>query len=72
VRGVDGAALDREEVGVDECRPDDGDDLVAQPGPDDDGNVSVGGDAAVAEQLDERFDGAAADLDRERAGDLAG
>ena len=71
-RRPDRAALDGEGLGVLERRPDGRNDLVALARPDDDGDVPVRGDALVAEQGDERVDGPAADVDRERARDHAG
>ena len=71
-RRLDRAALDGEDLGVRERGADGGDDLVALAGADDDGHVPVGRDAPVAEQRDERADGAAADVDRQRARDHAG
>ena len=71
-RRLDGAALDRKDLGVLERGADGRHDLVALPGTDHDCDVTVRGDAPIAEQGDECGDSAAADLDRERTGDQAG
>jgi hypothetical protein len=55
------------EDGLDGC-----DDVVPLSGPDDDGDMAAGRDAAVAQEHGQRADGAAADLDGERTGNQAG
>jgi hypothetical protein len=57
---------------VSEVRPDDVGDRVTLPGPDDDGNLAVRGDAPIVEESGERPDCSATDLDRQRTGDQAG
>jgi hypothetical protein len=47
-------------------------DLLALPGPDHHGHVPAGGDAAVAQELTERADGAASNVDGEWGRDQAG
>jgi hypothetical protein len=70
-RGLDGPARDVVDAGVLELGPDGGDDLLPEARTDDDGDVALGGDATVAEKRRERRHRAAADLDRQRAGDHA-